>query len=364
MSNRILAFDESGNTGSDLMNYDQPIFVLSSVYLSLEEAKELKSLIKTTANELKFNSLKKYGKYHSQIINLLNHPLISEDTLRIFTLHKDYSVIVHTVDRLIEPQAYKEGLDLYEEGMNIALTNMLFYCTPAFCDKSIFEKYKVAFVNLFRQRTKESIIKFYDIVGKLILSSKNENFKTDLVPILRSSEVIHQILATYNPFMFDAALTGFVLLADFWGRKINKKFDVFVDNSKPLSHFKDYIDIIKSDELFEQTLGYDRRTLQLPLKIKSLEFVDSKENEVVQIADLIAGAANHAFKSLANNAFEDELSKKLTNTKLMDLLHSPVWPHMAVTPKEMGTDTGKINNLVDKMTDILNNGSEKMSDVD
>ncbi len=54
----IIAFDESGNTGSDLLDKEQPVFVLASVKLTAGQAKELKSIFKTNSSELKFNRLK------------------------------------------------------------------------------------------------------------------------------------------------------------------------------------------------------------------------------------------------------------------------------------------------------------------
>ncbi|KJS05463.1 MAG: hypothetical protein VR77_08440 [Flavobacteriales bacterium BRH_c54] len=333
----IIAFDESGNTGPDLLDKEQPVFVLASVKLTTKQANELKSIFKTNSSELKFNRLKKYFKYHEQIIEFLNHDIISKETVALALFHKEYCICVHTIDRLVETLAYRDGLDLYENGQNLAFTNLLYYCTPVLCDKAIYEEYKKDFITLFQKRDNQSIDKFYSTVEALINSSKNKQYASILYPILASREVIEDIIDEWDSNNFDSTLSGFVNLIDYWGRKTENKFHAYVDDSKPLKHFKHLIDKVKDKYIKQQELGTDRRTLQLPLKLIDVNFVNSKDNVVVQIADLIAGAANYYYRAIANEKFKDELSEKIGKTKFIKLLHSPVWPHPEMTPEGLNT---------------------------
>lgn len=354
----IIAFDESGNTGSDLLDLDQPVFILSSVRLTNSQAIELKNLIKSPAKELKFSRLKKYGNYHSRILELLNHEFISADTVNIGVFHKAYCICAYTADRLVEPVLYKTGLDFYKGGENIAYTNLLFLCTPAICDKELFKKYQVAFLTMFQKRDKKSIGDFYFIVNSLIDSSKNERFKDALFPILQSHQIIYDILDDWDNNNFDTTLSSFINIIDFWGRKTTEHFDAFVDNSKALQHFKHYVDRIKSINI-DTEIGADRRTLKLPLKLNDIIFTDSKENVVVQIADLIAGAANHYFRSLAESNLEDELSIKIGESKISSLLNSPVWPTPFVTPEDLDTVHNGKTNVLDSITNLIENKNNR-----
>lgn len=263
-SKKIIAFDESGNTGSRLLDKDQPIFILNSVNLTLEEANELSDFIKTPASELKFNRLKKYSKYHGQLKELLNSPLISKDTVSMTVFHKEYSVFVHTVDRLIEPVLYREGIDIYQDGLNIALTNLLFYCTPTFCGEDLFTSYKHQFIDLFHKRDTSSIEKFGDVVEQMMNKCTDDFFRAVLAMIMLSGELIDEILEEWDNYNFDSTLTSFIYLVDYWGRKSDHKFDVYVDNSKPLKHFEHYIEAVRKINIGEQEIGADRRTLKLP----------------------------------------------------------------------------------------------------
>lgn len=325
-SAKKIAFDESGNTGSDLLDSDQPIFVLASVNLSEEEASELKSLMTTQSDELKFNRLKKYRKYWPQIQSLLNHDLVSESTVRYSVFHKEFCIWAYTVDHLVEPLAYNEGLDLYEGGANIAYANLLFFCTPLFCDKHLSDQYQKDFIRLFRSRDKESVIRFYSTVQALIASCKEKDYVADLAPLLASQEIIGQILNGWDNSYFDTTLSAFIGLIDYWGRRKKEKFIAFVDNSKSLTYSKPFVDQMRSIFHKQEEIGNDRRTLQVPLKLIDIQFIDSKNSEVVQIADLIAGAANHYFRSLTVGGKKDKLSEAIAETKLPSLIHNPVWP--------------------------------------
>jgi len=347
----IIAFDESGNTGSDLLDKDQPVFILASVKLTIDQALQLKNLIKTTSNELKFNRLKKYDKYHSQIISLLNHEIISEDTVKLAVFHKEYCICVHTVDRLIEPLAHRDGLDFYENGLNLAFANLLFFCTPVLCDKLIWEKYKIAFISMFQIRDRNSVNDFYRTVLDLINTSKSD-FGSSLYPIFASQEIIYKILKNWDTNNFDSTLTGFINLIDYWGRKTDSSFYAYVDDSKVLVHFKYLVDKVKNIYIQQQEVGADRRTLQLPLKLIDIKFENSKDNVVVQIADLIAGAGNHYYRALADERFVDELSNKIGKTNLIKSSHIQVWPHKSFTPKELDTVHNGKSNVLDSLTQL------------
>ncbi|HMI79004.1 MAG TPA: DUF3800 domain-containing protein [Ferruginibacter sp.] len=356
---QIIAFDESGNTGSDLLDKNQPVFVLASVKFTFSQALELTQLFQTNADELKFNRLKKYHKNHSRIIAFLNHELISDETVKIALFHKEYCICVHTVDRLIEPLAHKDGLDFYKDGLNLAYTNLLFYCTAVLCDREIWEQYKIDFIKLFKQRDVDSILSFYETVQNLMKSSdkRGTDFSASLSPIFMSHEIIHDILGDWDTNNFDPMLTGFINLIDNWGRKTNTNFFAFVDYSKSLNHFRHIIDKVNNIVIKQQIVGADRRTLQLPLKLIDVKFEDSKKNPVVQIADIIAGAANHYYRALADNKFSDKLSEQIGQSKLAKLLHSPVWPSQAFTPQDLDTVHNGKANIIDSLMQLSNNAN-------
>lgn len=348
----LIAFDESGNTGSDLLAKNQPVFVLASVRLTMSQAMELRQLITSNAQELKFSRLKKSYKNQHEILKILDHPIISHDTLAFCAFHKEYCIWVHTVDHLIEQAMYESRIDLYRNGGNLMYTNALFYLTRLYCNPSLIQEYYVAFLEMFKQRTKEAIDRFYTCVEHLIASSTNEDFKLILASILASYSIIDSILYEWEPYNFDATLTAFINLVDYWGRRSSDPFYAYVDESKPLKHFKNYIEIVKDTRIPPQLVGSDRRRLQLPLKLIDLKFEDSRKNNVVQIADILSGAVNHYHRSLISDKFDDDFAKEIGKTRALNEAHILVWPHLAFSPQDLGTEDTGDPSLVDEMARI------------
>jgi len=349
---KVLAFDESGYTGQDLLNREQPVFALSSVFLSDEESRELLSLFSTKSSEIKFNKLRRYARFEKELEKFLDHWLISHETVKISLAHKEYMIIAQTVDKIIEPQANRDGLDLYEEGANLALTNVLYYCIDAFCNPTIFDNYKLAFINLFRNKKAEDIENFYYTTKQLINSSSDEEFKKDLYLVLASYPMINDILSEVDNFTLDVTATFFMVLTAYWSESSKDTFDIIADESKPLTKYSWVFERMKSDKIEKREIGYGSRKITVPLKINRLSFVDSKTRPQIQVADIIAGASAYVGKSLTKYGQKDSLSEMIYKSKLMDLIVNPIWPHKAFTPKQLNMDKSG-SNPIDELTRII-----------
>ena len=63
-----VAFDESGNSGANLLDSEQPVFVLASVHISDDEAA---NLIDTKSDEVKFSKLRRSATGKRKILKIL-----------------------------------------------------------------------------------------------------------------------------------------------------------------------------------------------------------------------------------------------------------------------------------------------------
>jgi len=71
-------FDESGNTGRQLGDLDQPIFILGSCDFTQAEYEALLAPLRSRqAPEIQFEQLRKSGRGQDRIVEFLQSPLVS-----------------------------------------------------------------------------------------------------------------------------------------------------------------------------------------------------------------------------------------------------------------------------------------------
>jgi len=88
-----VAIDESGNTGSDLLSPEQPVFALASTGISVNEAENLVARIRTPqTQEIKFSKLKKTATGRRRIIEFLSAPELPTAGVKIVLFHKRFIV--------------------------------------------------------------------------------------------------------------------------------------------------------------------------------------------------------------------------------------------------------------------------------
>lgn len=97
--------DEAGNTGSDILNPDQPYFVLSAVHFSDEELQQIQKDIPYD-KELHFVEMKKSIKGRLTIKKILQHSLMNEDHISFEFIDKQFCIYAQIVDMTIEPVFY------------------------------------------------------------------------------------------------------------------------------------------------------------------------------------------------------------------------------------------------------------------
>lgn len=346
--------DESGNTGQDLLNQDQRVFILSSNNFNDSELNELKAIF-NECNELHFVKLKKSEKGRKAIIDFLNHKLITEKNIFSIVAHKEIIVTGQIVDQLIEPVLFDRGIDIYKYGENIAAANFIFHFGNFFWDKVLYNKMLTSFIQMIRSKDKNDIEIFYKIVQDLHNSELTKE-KALILPILLSKHQIDDILENVNKFTIDVTLSSFYVLCDIWYKKTNQKLQIIQDNSKQIESQKEFIEFSKSLNMEPQEIGYGSRKLIFPTQIDTLQLVDSEQFSGVQISDLIASSL--AFMYNNTNPKQEKFVEQIRDSKLLQLSnYHTIWPTSEITPEELNMQSGDGENILDFLaSQSLKNG--------
>ena len=119
-------FDESGNTGQNLIDEADPIFVLASCSFQVDEEEEVLSHFQQFKGpELKFSRLRKTAAGQKAVLAFLAAAQVTSNTAAAFVIHKPFMVVTKFCDLVLEPSFRKAGVDFYKRGTNIATANLL-----------------------------------------------------------------------------------------------------------------------------------------------------------------------------------------------------------------------------------------------
>lgn len=339
-------FDESGNTGGNLLDREQPVFTLGSCDISLNDAlKALELTGSRSPKEAHFKNLRKRKSGQDGIIRLLESKYVSKDNVKVFLVDKRYMLTTKIVDILIESWSHNRGVDIYINGQNLAISNVLYWCIPVFCGEDNSDFMYEKFAKMIKVQDSESIADFYSSVEELKKSSNNKRFVDTLDRISVTSSDVVEILKETDKSTLDPAIPSLFKHCIEWGKKFPNGYYIKHDDSKAINEQKELFDKFMNISKITEIYGYDRRKFELPIKARSLTFHSSEEYPQLQVADIISSAAAYYVNCLKKQSLDDYLFKELERIKIDEYFQDMViWPTTYVTPEDLGTvHTGGIN---------------------
>ena len=217
--------DESGFTGYDLFNEQQPAFVIASCRLDEKQAQDLKSQFfgKVRAAELKYSALSKRPAQQQIVIDFLRYVEDNKNIFKITVAHKRYALVCKCVDLLVETPAHEDGLDIYDRGFNLGLADLLLFALPAFGGAEFSSMLLLRFQEMLRLRTREAYDSFFAIVFQ-------EHDNEELVQLLDWLKIAHfrygySLYQTIAEDALDLALTMTLGLMAEWRAEIPGAID-------------------------------------------------------------------------------------------------------------------------------------------
>ena len=331
---QTVAFDESGNSGGNLLDSEQPVFVLASVHVTDDETVKL---IEPHSDEMKFSKLKRSFKGRRKILDILNTDLLSDDKVLISGFHKPFMVITKMVDLLIEPMLYESGIDLYERGANIAMANMLFFTMPVFIGRDSFESIQSAFVEMVRFSSSAAAERFFELIYEARSDLKHSEFAQELDMLLATQSEVRKSLRKWDGSDLDPAIPAFVEHGSIWTSRLKTEFSILHDSSKPIQQQQLILEAMMSTSEEPVSIGYDRRKMAFPIMATGIEFHDSSLVPQIQLADIIASSAAYCLRASLGTQI-DTFAHELQRTKILSGNFRPVWPEVKVTPDDLGTN--------------------------
>lgn len=333
--NSTIYADETGNSGENLLDPEQPVFVLALNDFSASEATHLLSHVASQrSGEVKFSSLKKTPSGLARLENFLSDPLLLKDRVIANWALKPYMVVTKLVDLVFETLYYNDGVDLYENAANLGLANMLFYSMPPFCGEEQTDQFLNSFVRVIWKRTESDVADYFQKAEQLIQSCNDRKFRQKLLP-LGNRERFSEWFDQASTNALDPAIPSVALHMAQWSKRKQNRFDVVHDESKPVAAWKDYFALMMAaDDQQPEVIGYDDRQFLFPFRAKTLTQGKSTEHPQLQVADICAGALSHWLRC-SYEGKEDPLASIAEKLGCSEWVVGSLGPSKAVTPADL-----------------------------
>ena len=335
---RTLFLDESGYTGSNVLDKQQPAFVISTIGLSEAECLELKNQFfsEIQASELKHVDIAKRPKGQKMVIEFLNHLTTMPNAFKLGLVHKEYALVGKCVDILTETAAHETGFNIYRQGFNLALTNVLFLVLPTLAGQKFYDRMLSRFQKMVRSRTRGDYESFFDLIRR-----PHRNKDVDkLLDFLRVYDRVigyREFSETLDNNQLDLALTTAVQIMGSWRSQIEGEIVLYHDISSNMSRQSDVWNALMDPSLPSTEVGYDRRRLTFPIAVKETKFEESKNWAGLQLADVLAGATSRAAEWTINEEDSSDSYGQVLAEFVRAQVGFTIWPSRGITPEELGT---------------------------
>jgi len=293
--------DESGYTGADLLNQDQPFQAASALYISEPEARSLieKHFPKIKSDELKYRDLARRKSNWNALLALQSDLLMNYECIS-YICDKRFLLILHFLDYAVEPFYYEQGINLYENGGNYSLASLLYYSADTLLKGDNFREILYLFQHAMKSKTEASMVSLIEKVKASPWQEMPEAFG----PLAhKSHSCIEAILQKETST--DGAYVVLLSLISRLEAVLNQSYEIIHDRSKNLDQYDITLNkmINHSDEVsFKET---KITTLNFPLKLNSVSQVDSKDSLGVQLADILVGGIIDSSKSVTGKKIND-----------------------------------------------------------
>lgn len=354
--------DESGFTGEDLANPDQPVFVLASTLADDTVCAELRDKVfaGVRAMELKHSSLAKTESGRRRILEFLR-TIRGAGTFAVWVVHKEFCLLSKLVDLWLESALYESGIDFYDRGANLGFCNMAWFCLRTFESQAFLTTHLARFQHMVRTRTRESYDTFWGGLHKSTRSCRKESKEILSYFLLSERQLGYQRLTALPERTLDICLTSALQTLGHWRSKTTEDFRVVHDSSSNMAREKWMWDAITSHHFPSFRVGPTDFLVEYPLRVADTAFADSAAHMQLQLADLVAGAAAAWARSRISQAHLSKYVKSLEGVGIEEHLIGGIWPSPNVEPIDKAPGAIGANEYIDIATRAIIKAREELT---
>jgi hypothetical protein len=297
MTIRTIYCDESGFTGYNLLDANQPIFVIASADINEQRAEDIlrQSFPNYQGREVKFSKV--WGtKNRLGLLKFADYLAEFRDHSFAYMINKRFAVLTKIVDFLIEPYMTDAGYDFYDDGFCWKYTNYIHFGLTQFAAPELLDALLRHYQAFSRDATHEGLSKLR-VQLRIMASSSEEPVQIFLEQMEMGARLFHNY-HDLQKFRGSDELQTTTMLAvvAYWRQKYPEDFAIVHDASSNFLRNKAIWDRITNNNVPRQVhrLG-DGTFVEYPLRVVSTAPVDSQSSRSIQFCDIIAGLVSRSF---------------------------------------------------------------------
>jgi hypothetical protein len=326
--------DESGNTGVNLLNTQQPVFVLAGTLLDSQSTERILARFAGAGRgEVKYSSVKRSARGQKAWVSLLESGEITAENCAVVGTHKRFYLSCQLVDKLIEPEMHDRGIDLYAHDKAASLANLFHFAGSHAFPGGRWDRVLIGLERALRERSSDSCEFFYEAALDAADHAADGFEELEISLRLSIGTAEANLSGFTHSSSFDPALDSLVTLVSWAMDRTPGRFPVTHDASKPLAQQMRMLESLMLDGSPE-VIGYPGRTMELPLRISDFRFEDSKSVPQLQLADLLSGCAADCLAAASGHKAMEDFHRRVLSTPFNDIMIGGVTPSPTIRKAE------------------------------
>lgn len=306
-----VAFDESGNTGQNLLDSAQPVYTLAAVARREPEvAGAVADLLEgSDFSELKFSVLRGAGEGRKIISMLFESGLLDPASASAAPVDKEWMVAGKMVALLWEPGiADVEGF--FASGAHREIASALQRQGPQEAGRDRWDRWQAAFVAAVRSPHER--VRMEELAAALaaVKAAAEGGPVGILLEVVPDDADTLEALIPRGDDELDPALSGLVEQLHRWSQRLEEPFRVVHDDSGVVERWRELLERLSDERAPRRSFELGEVSFEFPLRAPEITTVDSEHSAAVQLADVLSGAVTWCLREkVRGNGVPEEWGK-------------------------------------------------------
>lgn len=284
-------FDESGQTGTQLRDPQQPYFCVASTDLSEDASREvlLRCFPRQTVGEIKAHNILARTSGRRQFLKFCEALGTQPDRFCIVKIHKRFGVLSKMVDNLVEPFLRANGYDFYKKDYGRKFANSAYFAFDQLLEREVCDVLLDDYNSFARDPSQKTLGVLQRSLHEALQRAPHG---TELFLDLMSHGADHfDRLHDLDAFQDsnDIHSTAVVRSMAHWQRHSHSPFKVVHDESIHFFGNPGGWRHMTDPAMPAQTINVGDKTLTLPISVIETLSAKSHDNTSLQLCALVAG---------------------------------------------------------------------------